>query len=140
MLLGTRMILPGLARGALTALLAVVCLLSPVAPLVAGQLVGRPTDDTCSMACCRRAGHCCCNKPKPAAPTSGPVLSAPGCPAGCGASVQPAPSASDLFRPAGRFEASLAVQTAPLAHREANDRTPAGQNPSLWQRPPPLAL
>ena len=139
MLLGKRAILQRTARRALTALVAFVSLLLPVASMAARQAADWVGGTNCGMACCKRTGHCCCRMPKPATPL-GPLLATPGCPHGCGASVQAGQSGSDLFRPAELAFAVHVVAASPLQMREAGRRTSSWKVPSLWQRPPPSSL
>lgn len=138
MQLGTRAILQSVARRALSALLAGVCLLLPVAALAARQAAGWTGAGTCGMACCKRSGHCCCRKPKPA--PSGPVLTTPGCPAGCAAPLQPGQSGAGLFLPAERPSADYPTAPKLLAKREPGSRKSAWRLASLRQRPPPGLL
>jgi hypothetical protein len=139
MLLGKRAILHSAARRALTALVAFVSLLLPVATMAARQAADWAGGDTCGMACCKRTGHCCCRMPKPATPL-GPLLATPGCRHGCGASAQAGQSGSDLFRPAELPFAVHVVAASSLPMREAGRRTSSWKVPSLWQRPPPTFL
>jgi hypothetical protein len=139
MLLGKQAILQRAARRALAALVVFVSLLLPVASLAARQAADWAGGTNCGMACCKRTGRCCCRMPKPATPL-GPLLAAPGCPHGCGASVQPGQSGSDLFRPAESPFAVHAVAAGSLPMPEAGRRTSSWNVPSLWQRPPPSSL
>lgn len=139
MLLGSRATLQSVTRRALTALVACVCLLMPVASVAARQAADwAGGGETCGMACCKRTGHCCCRMPKPAAPL-GPALATPQCPAGCAASVQPGQFGSGLFRPVEPPFAIYVFAASLLPIREAGNHTSTWQVPSLWQRPPPFS-
>lgn len=139
MLLGTQAFVRSMARRALTALLAVVCLLVSVAPLAARQVADWTGGVTCGMACCKRTGHCCCHKPRQAAPASGAAFAARTCPAGCGSSALPTQSGSNLFQPANLSMAVLAARARALQGRAASSHESSWQLPSLWQRPPPVS-
>ncbi len=139
MLLGRRTNLQTAVRRALTALVVFVFLLLPVASLAARQAADWAGGTNCGMACCKRAGHCCCHKPKPATPL-GPALATLGCPHGCGASVQAGQSGSDLFRPTELPFAVHVAAASRLPIREAGSHASTWQAPSLWQRPPPSSL
>lgn len=139
MLLGTQTFVRSMARRALTALLAVVCLLMPLIPMAARQAADWTGGVTCGMECCKRTGHCCCHKPRQATPTSGAALAARTCPAGCGSSAQPAQSGSNLFPPAALSIAARAVPACALQGREAGSHQSSSHDPSLWQRPPPVS-
>ena len=139
MLLGKRAILHSAARGALTALVVFVSLLLPVASMAARQAADWAGGTNCGMACCKHRGRCCCRMPKPATPL-GPALATPGCPHGCGASVQAGQSGSDLFRPAELPFAVHVVAASPLPMREAGRHPAFWLVASLWQRPPPSSL
>jgi hypothetical protein len=139
MLLGMRAVMRGVARRALTALLAAACLLASVAPLAARQAAEWTRGVTCGMECCKRTGHCCCHKPREAAPAPGVEFAARECPARCGSSAQPTKSGSHLIRPAALSIGAHFVPANPLPDRESGSRESAWLVPSLWQRPPPVS-
>jgi hypothetical protein len=127
------------ARRLLGAILAFAVQALPAAPLLAAQATELAGVKTCQMACCRRSGHCCCSRRPNDAAQAKLVLTAPGCPSGCGTLAQLSPIGPGLFEASEScWNASPAVAPAGEAISQHTQRD--SRESALWQRPPPPSL